>query len=106
MKTHRCRCAALVLAVALLAAPLASAAPVAPTGGSWWSALAAGLGDLFGYFGDGILTITAEEGPGLEPDGNSSNLDGTLLPIDDGSNDADTSGPDELEGGALIDPNG
>lgn len=106
MKTHRCRCAALVLAVALLAAPLASAAPVAPTGGSWWSALAAGLGDLFGYFGDGILTITAEEGPGLEPDGDRPSLDGTLLPVDDGSNDATTKGAKKPDGGGLIDPNG
>jgi hypothetical protein len=103
MKIHRCRCAALVLAVALLAAPLASAAPIAPSAGSWWSAV---LDALFGHFGDGTLTITAEEGPGLEPDGSSSNLDGTLPPIDDGSNDTTTDGSKKPARGSFIDPNG
>jgi hypothetical protein len=65
----RSRCAALALALALVLSPLATAAPKGPGGDSWWSTLA-GLFDHFDVFGlDDIRTITAPEGPGLEPDG-------------------------------------
>jgi hypothetical protein len=69
MPRLRSRCAALALAFALVLSPLATAAPKGPAGDSWWSTLA-GLFDHFDVFGlDGIRTITAPEGPALEPDG-------------------------------------
>jgi hypothetical protein len=101
MTKCRSRFAAAVLALALLAAPLASAAPIAPNAEAWWTLLA-GLLDLFP---DGTRTITAPEGPALEPDGNKNTIvvgipddgsGGFLLP-DGGQSDAC---------GSCIDPNG
>lgn len=97
----RSRFAAAVLALALLVAPLASAAPLAPGAESWWTLLV-GLLDLFP---DGTRTITAPEGPGLDPDGSKDKiLDG--FP-DDGSGDSvETRDPKKGHCGSCIDPNG
>lgn len=97
----RSRFAAAVVALALLVAPLASGAPLAPGAESWWTLLA-GLLDLFP---GGTRTITAPLGPTLDPDGSQDEVvDG--LP-DDGSGDSvETRDPKNDHCGSCIDPNG
>lgn len=107
MLRSRCRrTAAVVLALALAVAPLASAAPVAPSAGSWWSALGAGLDGLFGLLGlGGTRTIEAPEGPGLEPDGEKPQADsGPVAP--DSPDSLLQIGDDEDGVGSAIDPTG
>lgn len=99
MPRCRSRFAAAVLALALLVAPLASAAPIAPGAESWWTLLA-GLLDLFP---DGTRTITAPEGPALEPDGTAV----AIVDPDDGSGDSvETRDPKKDRCGSCMDPNG
>jgi hypothetical protein len=101
MPRCRSRFAAAVLAFALLVAPLASAAPLAPGAESWWSLLA-GFLDLFP---DGTRTITAPTGPGLDPDG-GKNAIVVGLP-DDGSGDSlDKQVRDPAPCGSCMDPHG
>lgn len=101
MPRCRSRFAAAALALALLVAPLASAAPLAPGAESWWTLLA-GLLDLFP---DGTRTITAPSGPALEPDGSRNEIV-VGLP-DDGSGDSLLPGGAETDPcGSCIDPNG
>lgn len=77
MHSFRNLCAAALLALALVLAPVASAAPIVPAAGAWWSALAAGfdgLLDLLGHGDTGTVTAHAADGPALEPDGSSVEL--------------------------------
>ena len=107
MLRSRCRrTAAVVLALALAAAPLASAAPVAPSSGSWWSALGTGLDGFFGFLGiGGTRTINAPEGPGLEPDGARPQVDsGPVAP--DSPDSLLLIGDDQDDSGSAMDPNG
>ena len=104
MHRFRSRCAAAVLALALVLvlAPLASASPIVPAAGSWWSALAAGFDGLLGLVGlgdTGTVTAHAAEGPGLEPDGSSVQL------TDPEADDTPTRDTPPRNGGAR-DPNG
>lgn len=100
---HRCRSrfAAAVLAFALLVAPLASAAPPAPGAEAFWTLLV-GLLDLFP---DGTRTITAPEGPALEPDGNQNEIV-VGLPDDGSGGSVETRDPKKDPCGSCIDPNG
>ena len=100
---HRCRSrlAAAVLALALLVAPFASAAPLAPGAESWWTLLA-GLLDLFP---DGTRTITAPEGSALEPDGSAVAIV-VGLPDDGSGGSVEAQEPDPDPCGSCMDPNG
>jgi hypothetical protein len=99
MPRCRSRFAAVVLALALLVAPLASAAPLAPGAESWWTLLA-GLLDLFP---DGTRTVTAPEGPALEPDGTAVAIG---VPDDGSGGSVEAHEPDPDPCGSCMDPNG
>lgn len=100
MPRCRSRFAAAVLALALLVAPLASAAPIAPSAEAWWT-LVAGLLDLFP---DGTRTITAPEGPALEPDGTAVAI--VVVPDDGSGGSVETRDPKKDRCGSCMDPNG
>lgn len=104
MNRFRCRrsAAAFAVVLVLVLAPLASATPVVPTAGSWWSTLAVGFDGILGLLGLGetrTVTAHAAEGPGLEPDGSS-------VQLTDPEADDTTTGDTRTRKGGILDPNG